>query len=214
VVELFAVLAYGEVSAFYRLAHEAQLSPTLRGKVALAKMAAAEMGHFHVLEQALAQRGVDVFDAMAPYVRALDAYHDSTNPSTWTESLVKAYVGDGIAADFYREIAGALVPEVGEVVREVLADTGHSQFVVAEVRDAVVTGQGRPAPSGQRDRLALWGRRLLGEAITQAQYVMAQRDDLTELVITATGDLNNVVALFDRMQESHSHRMRTLGLIA
>lgn len=204
--DLFAVLAYGEISAFYRLAEEAKLSPTLRGEVAVAKMAAAEMRHFETLESALAERGVDIFDAMAPFVRALDAYHDSTDPSTWLESMVKFYVGDGIAADFYTEIAGALTPEVTAVVRDVLAETSHSEFVVEEVRRAVATSR------SERDRLTLWGRRLLGEAITQAQYVMAQRDELTDLVLTATGDLNGIAALFERMQASHAERMAVLGI--
>ncbi|QIS15181.1 MULTISPECIES: ferritin-like fold-containing protein [Nocardia] len=206
VTDLFAVLAYGEISAFYRLAEEAKLSPTLRGKVAVAKMAAAEMEHFEMLESALAERGVDIFDAMAPFVRALDAYHASTDPSTWLESMVKFYVGDGIAADFYTEIAGALTPEVAAVVRDVLAETNHSEFVVDEVRRAVA------ASRSERDRLTLWGRRLLGEAITQAQYVMAQRDELTDLVLTATGDLNGIAALFERMQASHAERMAVLGI--
>lgn len=206
VIDLFAVLAYGEISAFYRLAEEAKLSPTLRGKVAVAKMATAEMAHFQTLETALAERGVDVFDAMAPFVRALDAYHASTDPSTWLESMVKFYVGDGIAADFYTEIAGALDPAVAAVVRDVLAETSHSEFVVEEVRRAVTTSR------SERDRLTLWGRRLLGEAITQAQYVMAQRDELAELVLTATGDLNGIAALFERMQDSHAQRMAVLGL--
>ncbi|MFE3055722.1 ferritin-like fold-containing protein [Nocardia sp. NPDC059239] len=204
--DLFAVLAYGEISAFYRLAEEAKLSPTLRGRVAVAKMAGNEMEHFKTLEQALADRGVDIFDAMAPFVRALDAYHASTDPSTWLESMVKFYVGDGIAADFYTEIAGALAPEVADVVRDVLAETSHSEFVIEEVRTAVALNR------SERDRLALWGRRLLGEAITQAQYVMAQRDGLTELVLTATGDLNGVATLFEHMQNSHAERMRVLGL--
>ncbi|WP_194836190.1 ferritin-like fold-containing protein [Nocardia sp. XZ_19_369] len=206
VIDLFAVLAYGEISAFYRLAEEAKLSPTLRGKVAVAKMASAEMGHFNALEAALAERGVDIFDAMAPFVRALDAYHASTDPSTWLESMVKFYVGDGIAADFYNEIAGALPPEVAEVVRDVLAETSHSEFVVEEVRRAV------EASRSERDRLTLWGRRLLGEAITQAQYVMAQRDELTELVLGAAGDLNGIASLFERMQASHAERMAKLGI--
>lgn len=205
--DLFAVLAYGEISAFYRLVEEAQLSPSLRGKVAVAKMAASEMNHFTTLERALSERDVDVFDAMAPYVRALDAYHASTNPSTWLESMVKFYVGDGIAADFYREIAGALPPEIADVVRDVLAETGHSEFVVDEVRSAVAANR------QEKDRLTLWGRRLLGEAITQAQFVMAQREELADLLITATGTLNGIVALFDRMQESHSQRMQVLGLM-
>lgn len=200
------MLAYGEISAFYRLAEEAKLSPTLRGKVAVAKMASAEMDHFKTLEAALADRGIDVFDAMAPFVRALDAYHASTDPSTWLESMVKFYVGDGIAADFYGEIAGALSPDVAAVVRDVLAETSHSEFVIEEVRRAV------SASRSQRDRLTLWGRRLLGEAITQAQYVMAQRDELTDLVLTATGDLNGIAALFERMQDSHAKRMAVLGI--
>ncbi|MGK8525453.1 ferritin-like fold-containing protein [Nocardia asteroides] len=206
VTDLFAVLAYGEISAFYRLAEEAKLSPTLRGKVAVATMAAAEMEHFETLESALAARGADVFDAMAPFVRALDDYHASTDPSTWLESMVKFYVGDGIAADFYTEIAGALTPDVAAVVRDVLAETSHSQFVVEEVRRAVTESR------SERDRLTLWGRRLLGEAITQAQFVMAQRDELTDLVLTATGDLNGIAALIERMQDSHAARMAVLGI--
>ncbi|WP_043730696.1 ferritin-like fold-containing protein [Nocardia asiatica] len=206
VTDLFAVLAYGEISAFYRLAEEAKLSPTLRGKVAVAKMAGAEMEHFKTLEAALAARGAEVFDAMAPFVRALDDYHASTDPSTWLESMVKFYVGDGIAADFYTEIAGALTPDVAAVVRDVLAETRHSEFVVEEVRRAVTESR------SERDRLTLWGRRLLGEAITQAQYVMAQRDELTDLVLTATGDLNGIAALIERMQDSHAQRMAVLGI--
>ncbi|WP_280397892.1 ferritin-like fold-containing protein [Nocardia carnea] len=206
VTDLFAVLAYGEISAFYRLAEEAALSPTLHGKVAVARMAAAELAHFERLEAALTARGAEVYAAMAPFTRALDDYHRSTDPSTWLESMVKFHVGDGIAADFYREIAGVLSPDVAEVVRDVLAQTGHSEFVIDEVRRAVA------ASRSERDRLTLWGRRLLGEAITQAQYVMAQRDELTELVLAATGDLNGIATLFDRMQTAHSERMAVLGL--
>lgn len=136
----------------------------------------------------------------------LDSYHASTDPSTWLESMVKFYVADGLAADFYTEIAGALPTEVSDVVRDVLAETGRSQFVVDEVRSAVA------ASRSERDRLTLWGRRLLGEAITQAQFVMAQRDELAELVLAATGDLNGIATLFDRMQERHAARMAELGL--
>src|SRR5690606_38653737 len=53
VAELFAVLAYGEISAFYRLADDARMSPSLQGRVAFASMAAAEMSHFETLHAAL-----------------------------------------------------------------------------------------------------------------------------------------------------------------
>lgn len=203
--ELFSLLAYGEVAAFYRLTEEARMAPDMRGRINMARMAAAEMGHYELLRSTLEARGVDVLPAMTRYAPALEQYHRLTTPSTWLEALVKTYVGDAMAADLYLAIAGSLPDEVADVVRAVLAETVHSQFVVAEVRSAV-NASGR-----QRSRLALWSRRLLGEAITQAQYVLADRDELVDLVL-AGGGLGQVTDLFDRLQRTHDDRMRQLGL--
>ncbi|MDP7703496.1 MULTISPECIES: ferritin-like fold-containing protein [unclassified Mycobacterium] len=204
--ELFALLAYGEVAAFYRLTEEARMAPNLRGRISMASIAAAEMGHYELLRDALERRGVDVVPAMSKYVSALENYHRLTTPSTWLEALVKTYVGDALAADLYLEIADGLPDEVADVVREALSETGHSQFVVAEVR-AAVTSSGK-----QRSRLALWSRRLLGEAITQAQFLLADHDELVDLVVSGTGGLGQLGAFFERLQHTHDSRMRELGL--
>ncbi|OBI86968.1 ferritin-like fold-containing protein [Mycobacterium asiaticum] len=204
--EFFALLAYGEVAAFYRLTDEARMAPDLRGRISMASIAAAEMGHYELLRDALESRGVDVVSAMSKYVSALENYHRLTMPSTWLEALVKTYVADALAADLYLEIAGGLPDEVADVVREALSETGHSQFVVAEVR-AAVTASGK-----QRSRLALWARRLLGEAITQAQFLLADHDELVDLVVAGTGGLGQISTFFDRLQETHNQRMRELGL--
>lgn len=204
--ELFALLAYGEVAAFYRLTDEARMAPNLQGRISMASMAAAEMGHYELLRDALESRGVDVVRAMSKYVSALENYHRLTTPSTWLEALVKTYVGDALAADLYLEIAGGLPDEIADVVRATLSETGHSQFVVAEVR-AAVTSSGK-----QRSRLALWSRRLLGEAITQAQYLLADHDELVDLVLSGGGGLGQLGAFFDRLQKTHDQRMHELGL--
>ena len=204
--ELFAVLAYGEVAAFYRLTDEARMAPDLRGRISMASMAAAEMAHYELLHDALESRGVDVVPTISKYASALDGYHRLTTPSTWLEALVKAYVADALAADFYLQIADGLPDEVADVVRAVMAETGHSQFVVAEVRAAVTKS------SRQRSRLALWSRRLLGEAITQAQYVLAEHDELVDLVVSRGEGLTQLAGFFDRLQRTHDERMRELGL--
>src|SRR6202046_5514230 len=178
--ELFALLAYGEVAAFYRLTDEARMAPDLRGRISMASMAAAEMQHYEQLRDALERRGVDVVSAMSRYVSVLENYHRLTTPSTWLEALVKTYVGDALASDLYLEIADSLSEEGADVVREALSETGHSQFVVAEVRSVVTSS------SKQRSRLALWARRLFGETITQAQYLLADHDELVELVVNHT----------------------------
>jgi len=194
------------VAAFYRLTDEARMAPSLRGRIAMASMAAAEMGHYEMLRDALIARGVDVEQAMTGYISALENYHRLTTPSTWLEALVKTYIGDALAADFYREIADVLPDKVADVVRGVLSETGHSQFVVAEVRAAVA------ASGKQRNRLTLWARRLLGEAITQAQYVLAEHDELADLVVSGTGGLGKITGFFDRLQRTHAERMAELGL--
>src|SRR5947209_11029553 len=169
--------------AFDRLAEDARLAPSLTGRAALARMAGAEINHHSRLVERLAELGVDPEGAMAPFVSALDTFHESTRPHTWLEGLVKAYVGDGLATDFYREVAAFLSDPDRALVLEVLADTGHADFAVREVRAAIA------ADRRVAGRLALWGRRLVGEAITQAQAVIAEHDGLADLIMAGTGDL-------------------------
>jgi len=206
VLDLLGALAYGELSAFDRLAEDARTAPTLVTRAALAKMAGAEIGHYRLLEEHLAGLEVSAEVVMAPFVHALDAYHRSTAPHDWLESLVKVYLGDGLAADFYREVAGFLPDLTSAVVLGVLADTGHGAFAEREVAAAIARNR------QVRDRLALWGRRLLGEAITQAQHVVAERDELAEFFVRGVGDLSGIAVLLKKLQLRHNRRMVTLGL--
>jgi hypothetical protein len=206
-VDLLGVLAYGELTAFERLASDARLAPGIADKTALATMAAAEFAHFTQLRDHLSKLGVDPEDAMAPFVVAVDEFHDTTDPSDWLEGLIKAYVGDGLATDFYREVAAFVTDEdTRGLVLHVLADTGQAEFAVSRVREAIAED---PALAG---RLALWARRLVGEALIQAQRVAVERDALTELLVGGSGDLAGIARLLTRLTDNHTARMQALGL--
>jgi hypothetical protein len=215
VVDLLGVLAYGELSAFERLAADAAMAPTVGDKAELSGMAVAEYRHFVRLRDRLVELGADPDLAMHPFRAGVDGFHDSTAPADWLEGLVKAYVGDGIAADFYREVAAYLDPSTRDLVLDVVADTGHSEFAVDRVLAAI---EADPRVGG---RLALWGRRLVGEMLSQAQRVAADRDALVSLIVggmTPAGqpsfDLSELSRMFGRLTENHTKRMQTLGLSA
>ncbi len=65
-------------------------------------------------------------------------------------------------------------------------------------------------------RLALWGRRLMGEALTQAQRVAAEREALSALLAGGVDrpglDLAAIGRMFTRLTERHAERMAELGL--
>ena len=212
VVDLLGALAYGELVAFERLAEDATLAPTIPDKAELAQMAVHEFSHFTALRDRLAELGVEPAEAMAPFCGPLEEFHERTIPADWLEGLVKAYVGDGIAEDFYREISAYVDPSTRELVLRVLEDTGHSAFAVERVRAAI---ERDPKLAG---RLALWGRRLVGEALSQAQRVAAEREALATLLVGGVdrpgADLAEVGRMFARLTEAHTRRMRTLGLSA
>lgn len=205
-VDLLGALAYGELCAFDRLADDARMAPTLSGRAQMSAMAAVEFGHYERLADRLRALGAEPDQAMEPFVAALETYHSLTEPSTWLEGVVKAYVGDGMAADFYREVASFVDDSTRELINEVLTDAGRAEFAVREVHAAVAV---QPALAG---RLALWARRLVGEAISQTQHVLADRDSLMTLLVSGAGDLSGIAGLISRITDRHEQRMAQLGL--
>ncbi|MGZ4597172.1 MAG: ferritin-like fold-containing protein, partial [Actinomycetes bacterium] len=67
VVDLLGALAYGELTAFERLADDAAFAPTIPDKAALAAMAVAEYHHFELLRDRLLELGASPEVAMQPF---------------------------------------------------------------------------------------------------------------------------------------------------
>ena len=109
-------------------------------------------------------------------------------------------------------MAAILDADTRRIITESLRNTGNAEFVVDRVR-AAIDRDHRVA-----GRLALWGRRLMGEALTQAQRVAAERDALSALLAGGVDrpglDLAAIGRLFTRLTENHTKRMENLGLDA
>ena len=133
-----------------RAAHRGRQAGARRcaDKAALAAMAATEFAHFERLRDRLAELGADPFAAMAPFVAPFDAFHRTRRRRTGSRAWSRRTSGDGLAADFYREIAAFLDADTRDlIIVESLADAGQSTFVVDRVRAAIAADPrvGRPA---------------------------------------------------------------------
>ncbi|HEX7746133.1 MAG TPA: ferritin-like fold-containing protein [Micromonosporaceae bacterium] len=206
IVDLLGLVAYGELLAFERMAADARLAPDLDRRAVLSEMAALEIGHYQRLAARLTELGVTPGTAMAPYVSALQEYHDSTEPKDWLEALTKAYVGDGIADDFLREVAAFLAGPDRQLVLDVLHDSGYDEFAAAEIRAAIA------ADPKVANRLSIWARRLVGEGLSQAGRVAAERSSVSVLIARNARDQAAIQALFRRLTVAHTARMAAVGL--
>ncbi|WP_028279096.1 ferritin-like fold-containing protein [Arthrobacter sp. H5] len=209
IVDLFGVMAYGELSAFERLSSDARFSPTLRDRAALGRLAVIEFEHFEMVSDHLAGMGVDAEEAMTPFQPSIDSFHERTRPADWYESLMKAYVIDAISGDFYKALAGRLDEGTRTLINRIQSADG--QGLLQTRLKSALSDDPRLA-----SRLALWGRRLVGEALTQAQRVGIEREFLGGLLFSNANENQekDMVKLFAQLTRNHSRRMSSLGLTA
>lgn len=212
-IDLLGAIAYGAISGFTRMAADSEMARDLTLKRALAGMATKEFRSHELLVERIHELGGEPNAAMAPFREAFDSFHARTRPRDLLEGLVKAYIGDGIASDFYLEIAKYVEPTTARIIERATADHRDVDVIVSEVRHGIEDDRRRSGP------LALWGRRLVGEALTQGQVVAAERDTLSELVLGLSHDrpgatLEEIGELMQRLTDRHQLRMGRLGLAA
>lgn len=215
VVDLLGMLAFGELLAFDRAAADARLAPDLSRRAVLSEMAAREIANHRRFVNRLMELGVDPEQAMAPFVEPLRAYHRTTEPGDWYEGLTKVYVGDSITDDFTAEVAALLEAPDRELICDVLHERAHSEFAVGEIRAGIAEDP------KLANRLSMWARRLVGEALSQAIGVAGECPALAQLAMAAaatgasgepSGEDADLGVLLRRLTAAHTSRMSAAGL--
>ncbi|HEY3436564.1 MAG TPA: ferritin-like fold-containing protein [Actinotalea sp.] len=207
---VLGMLAYSELAAFSRLAADAALAPSLEQRLELSRLAGVALRRLDQVGERVGELGAELQPVMEPFAGVLVEFDRRTAPGTWWERLLKGYVGYGVSDDFGRIVAEALDPRTRDLVVEALTDDGHASLVVNSLAAAGV------ADGTLASRLALWGRRLFGEALGVVQGVLAQHPEVAELlddaVVGLPGSGDAQQRLFGALTADHSRRMERLGL--
>ncbi len=195
-----AILAFGELTSVERAAADAQAAPSIRDRVDLIAVVGVALSHYEALAARIEALGGDIAELMEGVEPSFTALRERTRPRDWYESLMKGYVFDGINRDFYRAALVNLDETSERVATAVLDDTRQADRLRSRLARAIAE---QPELSS---RLALWGRRLVGEALVRGRHLITAFD----LAV----DDEAVSAIAQRVMTNHSRRMAALDLVA
>lgn len=204
--DALAFLAIGELTSFERLSTDAQYASSVHDSLALARLAAAEVEDAGRLLARIGELGADPTARLEGQAEARSIFRPRIDPRDWYESLMTRYVFDAIVVEITREVAKGI--DEG-LVGEVLDDDAQLEFLATRLASAVSDDESLAG------RLALWGRRLVGEAMGRGQQIYDHPAFAALRAQDATTPREEErSAILSRATAHHSRRMSALGLVA
>lgn len=185
--------AYAALAEFERLTALLPLAPGLADRMAVAEVIAQRYARYRELLERAGAAG-DPQPAMAAAAPAIEDALRRVESEDWWQALAAAVFGGALTDELFEimlgDQAGAAEPE---------QDGAASAGVEAKAADAWAAQRLRAALAEDpvlAARIAMWGRRLVGEAIVLAREFGGER----------------YPELADRLAASHARRLEDFGL--
>ncbi|NBQ92490.1 MAG: hypothetical protein EBT82_02160 [Micrococcales bacterium] len=211
-------LAYLQLSNFEIITAALKYSPNTQYKAELSEAAARSFDKYRQLSKKLVELGADPAEQMNPFKERIAIFHSNTSGLDWYEVVIKVYLTSGLLDDFYARLAGGLSEELQSEVQRALRDTAFEKFAKRVLTEAV---QSDPVLGS---RLALWGRRLMGDVLLELRAAFDNRKlahiPKTKLLSVEEENQVNLEAysklepLISELTGAHSLRMEEIGLAA
>lgn len=179
-------------------------APDLEARVALAEVVRIHSSRAGALARILESDDRDAAEAIAPYADAARSLSRTGDGADWYEQLLAIHVTSGLLSDFFVAASGGLPEEDRDAMLRALRDESAHDELVALLRRAI---EQTPRLS---DRLAVWGRRLVGDALLQMYLAVNGPDDAGRAVPSQP----RLEPAFNDIVASHTRRMDELGLTA
>ncbi|MCW4386515.1 ferritin-like domain-containing protein [Salinibacterium sp. SYSU T00001] len=192
--------AYLQLSNVETISGAIASSPTTRDKVALTRVAKVSLGKLQGLLDEI-ERGGDTPEELMEYFAApIDAFRAATRGADWYETVVTSYITASMLTDFFISLADGLPAAPRERIQAVLSDD-PSPIIVKQLSAAI---EAEPVLAS---RLALWGRRLVGDTLLVARSSLSVPGRVAP-------DEARLEPVFTELIAAHTRRMDALGLTA
>ncbi|MGO2062961.1 ferritin-like fold-containing protein [Leucobacter sp. UCMA 4100] len=201
VVPFLGLVSYLKLELYTQSSRAVVAAPSLEAKSVLAEVAAEALSKQQRFTEQLRKRGEDPHEAMEPFAGLIDRYLERIAADDWHEHVLSVYLVSGLFDGFFASLAGGIKDGFTAEAIEILADnTGRDRLreLLAEQIEEI---------PGLSDRLALWGRRLVGDTLLVARGVLALSEH-------RTFNANEMEPVFTELIADHIRRMDGLGLTA
>jgi len=192
--------AYLILTLFENVGRAVAAAPTTEAKTALSSVASPLLAAHEGMVAELRARGHEPATAMDLYSADIDQFQRRTQGQDWYEIVITCYVTSGFLIDFFDALAAGLPDDLSARVTALLEVDAGEAVLVAELRAAI------DANPRLASRLAMWGRRLVGDTMLVARGALA--------VGGQSVAEERIEPVFTELIASHTRRMDALGLTA
>jgi tRNA-(MS[2]IO[6]A)-hydroxylase (MiaE)-like len=193
--------AYVQLTIFENLSSAIASAPTTDAKERLSRAASLSLTKHLGLAGEIERLRKVPSTIMEPYAAAIDDFQRITLGADWFENVMTCLITAGMLDEFFARLAEGLPASTGRRVAEVYAGESGEELVAAELRRAIDANPRLAA------RLALWGRRLVGDTMLVARGALAKGHNIAN-------DEARIEPVFSELIASHTRRMDSLGLTA
>lgn len=201
VLPFLGQVAYFELAVFESLTRAVSAAPTLEAKEGLSAAAGEVLAKHHGVVAEIRNLNADPAEVMEPFAPAIDRFEQLTSGRDWYEMLLGVYLTAGFLDDFFVVLVGGLPPAVARRMEELLATDRSAEVIGAELK------KGMENDPLLASRLALWGRRLVGDTQLVARSALHGSGN-------QASDEERIEPVFTDLIAEHTRRMDGLGLTA
>lgn len=176
-------------------------APTLAAKANLVEALRIVSTRYRDLAELL-PRDVEPLVAMAPFYASSERFAKEVAGADWYEQVLSLHVTTGLLSDFFVAYGGGLPDDDRDAVLRVLVRESGHPLLARELQLAI---QQNPRLAS---RMALWGRRLVGDTLLQMYLAVHGPED------ASPAPARRLEPAFNDIVAAHTRRMDALGLTA
>lgn len=201
IMPFLGLSAYLQLELYEASARAVSGAPELRSKDVLARVAGVTLSKHQRLTDEIRRRGHEPAVVMEPFSPVIDRFIERIDVPDWHQHVLSIYLVGGLFDGFFASLAEGLSDGYRAEAIAILNDgTGRN-----EVRDLLAAEIASDPPLA--NRLALWGRRLVGDTLLVSRHVLTLSEG-REFVES------EVEPVFTELIADHIRRMDDLGLTA